>query len=88
MASLLAIGGGGMCPLLPKAEAFGISSSEISVLHKFVNVSGIYFLLTCSPSAFNHMYLSYTVALGGVIMTIITIKINLQTPNLCNLKLT
>ena len=78
---------GGMCPLLLKAEAFGISSSEISVLHQFLSVSGIYFLLTC-PSAFNYMYLSYTIALGGVIMTIITIKINLHTPNSCNLKLT
>ena len=79
---------GGMCPLLPKAEAFGISSSEISVLHQFLSVSGVYFLLTCSPSAFNYVYPSYTIALGGVIMTIITIKINLQTPNSCNLKLT
>ena len=46
-------------PLLPKAEAFGISSSEISALHQFLSVSGIYFLLTCSPSAFNCMYLSF-----------------------------
>ena len=78
MASLLAKGG--MCPLLLKAEAFG---SEISVIHQFLSVSGIYFLLTCSPSPFNYMYLSYIIAR----VIIITIKINLQMPNLCNLKL-
>ena len=63
---LLAIGGGcrrGMCPLVLKAEAFGISSSEVSVLHQFLSVSSIHFLLTCSPSAFNYMYLNYTTAL-------------------------
>ena len=41
----LAIGGEcrrGMCPLTLKAEAFGISSSEISVLHQFLSVSSIY----------------------------------------------
>ena len=38
MASLLAIGGGsgrGMCPLPPKAEAFGIFSIAIGVFHCF-----------------------------------------------------
>ena len=84
MASLLVRGG--MCPLLPKAEAFGISSSEISVLHQFLSVSGIYFLLTCSPSAFNYMYLSYIIALGGVIMTIITIKIRFANAKLVQLE--
>ena len=38
----------GMCPLTLKVEAFGVSSSEISVLHQFLSVSSMHFLLTCS----------------------------------------